>query len=120
MKQVIRYLILVPLALVVILFAVANREIVTLSIDPFDAKDPALAVRLPLFAIMFGFTILGILIGGIAAWLRQGKHRRSARALRSELDSLRRKFELHRGPEPHDLPRIETGQARLPDHAPSL
>ena len=44
--------------------------------------------------------ILGVIIGGIAAWLRQGKHRRVARmhhshvaALRREIDSLKGKVQ---------------------------
>ena len=43
--------------------------------------------------------ILGVLIGGIAAWIRQGKWRRAARrldgevrALHQEMDAVRRRF----------------------------
>ena len=51
----------------VVLFAVANREIVTVSLDPFDPAQPALAVRMPLFVLIFVFLILGVLLGGFIA-----------------------------------------------------
>ena len=38
-------LILVPLAIVIVMFAVANREIITVSFDPFDSAHPALALQ---------------------------------------------------------------------------
>ena len=41
-RKLVSALILVPLAIVLIAFAVANRDIVTVSLDPFDHADPAL------------------------------------------------------------------------------
>ena len=42
-RKIVTALILVPLAIVLIMFAVANREIVTVSLDPFNSAEPALA-----------------------------------------------------------------------------
>jgi hypothetical protein len=60
--------------------------------------------------------ILGVLIGGCAAWLRQGKWRRSARrldgevrALHDEMETIRRRFGTAAQPpqpEPSQLPVI--------------
>ncbi|HET8918410.1 MAG TPA: lipopolysaccharide assembly protein LapA domain-containing protein [Xanthobacteraceae bacterium] len=77
-----------PLAIVVIAFAVANRQIVTVSLDPFSAEHPAASLTLPLFALVIVLLVLGVLIGGIAAWLRQSKWRRTARRLEREIADL--------------------------------
>lgn len=93
-RKIVTALILVPLAIVLIMFAVANREIVTVSLDPFDSVQPAFSLRMPLFVLIFVFLILGVLLGGFAAWLRQGHHRRASRALRSDISGLRREIEI--------------------------
>jgi uncharacterized integral membrane protein len=97
-RKVVTALILVPLAIVLITLAVANRQIVTVSFDPFDQARPAFALALPLFALVLLLVIAGVIVGGIAAWLRQGKWRRAARLadaqareLRAELDRLKRR-----------------------------
>lgn len=99
MRKIIWTLIVVPLAVVIIVFAVANRNTVTVSFDPFSSTSPAYAVTLPLFVIIFVVLIFGVLIGGMAAWIGQAKWRRSARkldadvrALRQELDVIRSRF----------------------------
>ena len=102
-RRIVTMLIVVPLAVVIIAFAVANRQSVTVSFDPFSAAAPAYATTLPLFALIFALLILGVLIGGIAAWIGQTKWRRTARkldgevrGLHQELDAIRRRF----APEP--------------------
>ncbi len=97
-RKIVTALILVPLAVVLVAFAVANRQTVVVSLDPFDQAHPALSVALPLFALILGLVIGGVLVGGVAAWLRQSKWRRAARLaeaeareLRAELDRLRRR-----------------------------
>jgi uncharacterized integral membrane protein len=115
LRKIITALIVVPLAVVIIAFAVANRQTVTVSFDPFSATNPAYAVTLPLFAVIFAVLILGVLVGGIAAWLRQSKWRRIARkldadvrALHDEQDAIRRHFGSSEQPpvavEPSPLP----------------
>lgn len=76
-------LIIAPISLVVIVFAVANRQSVTLSFDPFSSDAPALAVTMPLYWLMFAALALGIVLGGVATWFKQGKWRRAARRNRS-------------------------------------
>ena len=87
-RKIIAAVILVPLAVVIIAFAVANREVVAVSLDPFSAEHPAASLTLPLFALVIVLLILGVLIGGIAAWLRQSKWRRTARRLEREIADL--------------------------------
>jgi uncharacterized integral membrane protein len=88
-RRIVSVLVLVPLAVVFILFAVANREMITLSLDPFDATRPAFTYRMPLFILIFVLLLVGILVGGTAAWFRQSKWRRIVRQLRSENRLLR-------------------------------
>ncbi len=87
-RKIIAAIILVPLAVILIAFAVANRQIVTVSLDPFSAEHPAASLTLPLFALVIVLLVLGVLIGGIAAWLRQSKWRRTARRLEREIADL--------------------------------
>lgn len=75
------------------MFAVANREIVSISFDPFSISNPAYALRLPMFILIFLLTILGVVIGGFAAWLRQRKWRRSARTAEAENRVLRERLD---------------------------
>jgi uncharacterized integral membrane protein len=89
-RKIVAAVILIPLAIVIIAFAVANRQIVTVSLDPFSAEHPALSpLTLPLFALIIVLLIAGVLIGGVAAWLRQAKWRRVARRLEREVEELR-------------------------------
>ena len=87
-RKVIAAVILVPLAVIIIAFAVANRQIVTVSLDPFSAEHPAASLTLPLFALVIVLLVVGVLIGGIAAWLRQARWRRTARRLERETADL--------------------------------
>jgi uncharacterized integral membrane protein len=94
LRKIIAAIILVPLAIVIIVFAVANRQIVTVSLDPFSSDRPAAAASLPLFALIIVLLILGVLLGGIAAWLRQSKWRRTARRLEREVGELRSEIDV--------------------------
>jgi uncharacterized integral membrane protein len=98
-RRIIAALILLPLAIVFISVAVANRQSVVVSFDPFDQAHPALTRALPLYLLMLILLIGGVVVGGIAAWLRQGKWRRAARRadaqareLRVEVDRLKRRL----------------------------
>ena len=92
LRKIVIAVILVPLGIVIIAFAVANRQVVTVSFDPFSAAEPAAALSLPLFALMIVLLIIGVIIGGAAAWLRQSEWRRRARRLEREVDDLRRQL----------------------------
>lgn len=89
MKAFFKALVLVPVALIVVLFSVANRAPVRVSFDPISRDAPAFALDLPLFAVILAAIAVGILIGGFASWLAQGKHRKAARVNRREADKLR-------------------------------
>ncbi|MFO1184748.1 MAG: DUF1049 domain-containing protein [Bauldia sp.] len=90
MKRFLKLVILVPAAAVLVVFALANRHFVAVSMDPFDPTSPVLSFRLPLFVLLFLVLAIGIVIGGTAAWLRQGRWRRLARRTAAEVGRLRR------------------------------
>jgi uncharacterized integral membrane protein len=92
LRKIVAAAVLVPLAIIIVAFAVANRQSVTVSFDPFTEHEPAAAVTLPLFALIILLLIVGVMIGGIASWLRQGKWRGSARRFERELQHVRDKL----------------------------
>ncbi|MBX3512383.1 MAG: DUF1049 domain-containing protein [Xanthobacteraceae bacterium] len=82
MRKLLRWLIVVPLAVLLVLLAVANRAPVTLSLDPFSREAPAFAVTVPLFVALLLAVVLGVVIGGVAAGI--GRMRWRYRARRAE------------------------------------
>jgi uncharacterized integral membrane protein len=110
-RRIVTAVIVIPLAVIIIAFAVANRQVVTVSFDPFSSTNPAYAASLPLFVLIFILVILGVIIGGIAAWVRQSPWRRTARkldadvrALHGELEAIRRQFGTRPPPPPEPSP----------------
>jgi hypothetical protein len=122
-RKIITALILVPLAIAFVMFAVANRQMVVVSFDPFDQASPAFTLTRPLYQLILVLVIGGVVIGGAAAWLRQGKWRRAARLadaqareLRTEVDRLKRRL----GPSEHPAERMPvsyTPQLTIPPPA---
>ncbi len=116
MQKIVRALILIPLAMVLVAFAVANRQPVAISFDPFNPSAPALSLTVPLYALILGLVIAGVIVGGVAAWLRQGRWRGRARqaetrahALRTENHELRERV----GEPPAGMPRTADPTLRL-------
>jgi hypothetical protein len=98
-RKIVTALILIPIAVGFAALAVANRQSVVISLDPFDHAAPALSVAIPLFALVLALLILGVAVGGIAAWMRQSRWRRKARLaeaqardLRAEVERLKRRI----------------------------
>ena len=87
-RKVVSAVILIPLGLMIVALAVVNREVVTVSFDPFNT-NPSFALRAPLFVLVFVLVIVGVIIGGVAAWLRQSAWRRAARQLEADLRAAR-------------------------------
>jgi uncharacterized integral membrane protein len=107
MIRFIRLVVLTVVAIVLLLFAFANRQFVTVSFDPFGSPDnPAIATTAPLFAVVIASAMLGVIAGAAATWLSQGRHRRAARHHRAEAQKWRAEAEALRGAhQPDALPR---------------
>ena len=92
LRKIFNGLILLPLAIVLVVFAVANRHAVSVSLDPFNASDPALTLTAPLFVVMLLSAIAGVVAGGIFTWIGQRGWRKAAR--RHEADARQAHREL--------------------------
>jgi uncharacterized integral membrane protein len=92
MRKFLTGLILIPLGIIFIVFAVANRHLVTVSFDPFNSNDPSVGVTMPLFVVIIAVAILGVVAGGMATWFRQRHWRRAAR--QHEADARQARVEL--------------------------
>ena len=84
-----KILLVLPIAVVVILLAVANRAPVMLSLDPFAKGAPEIGMAIPLYAVIFGAVAFGVLLGGVATWFGAGARRRSGRTSRREVERLK-------------------------------
>ena len=79
------WLLTVPLTVMVVVFAVANRAFVPLDLWPF-----AIEVQIPIFLLVLGSMLFGFLIGGLVMWLSLGKQRRQGRAAKGQIAKLER------------------------------
>jgi len=111
MKAFLKALVLIPIALVIVLFSVANRAPVRVSLDPFSRDLPTLSYELPLFLIVLAAIFVGVFVGGLASWIAQGKHRKAARRGRREVEALRSETQALRSAVPDSaLPALTSGR----------
>jgi len=90
MLRFLKYVLIAPIVVVLLIFAIANRELVTVHFDPFDSGDiPNFVVTAPLFLVLIVTAMLGVVAGAAATWLSQGRYRRAARLNRAEADKWR-------------------------------
>ncbi|HBF31026.1 LapA family protein [Rhizobium sp.] len=99
-RKLVNIVILVPLAIILIVLCVANRQWVTLALNPFRPDDQMLSTSAPFFAFLLVAFLLGAVVGSAATWVSQGRHRKRARAeamsavkWRSEADQHKKRAE---------------------------
>jgi len=90
LRKVLWFIIGVPVAILVIVFALANGTHVRVSLDPLGGDNPAFGFTAPVYGLLFGALIVGIVFGGIATWIGQARHRREAREWHFEADRWKR------------------------------
>jgi uncharacterized integral membrane protein len=91
MKHV-SWIVTLPVTLVVVIFAVANRELAVLSFWPLPWS-----AGLPIWLIVLGCLLAGFLLGATVAWLSGGPRRRRARQTAERARELARQLaELQR------------------------
>jgi uncharacterized integral membrane protein len=86
LRRILRWTLGLPIAVLVVGFAVANRKWVTLSFNPLTQDVPS--IELPLWLLFFLGLFVGAVVGWAGSWLAQGKHRKAAREARSEVSKL--------------------------------
>ncbi|WP_150523745.1 lipopolysaccharide assembly protein LapA domain-containing protein [Roseibium sediminis] len=115
MTRLVKNIILFAVAIVMIPLSVANRHTVSIALNPFDPQDPRLTIPdVPLFWVIFAALGVGVVLGGIGAWAKQGKWRKEARMKRREAAKWHREAD-------HLRELTEAGdpnQPRLPGNSP--
>ena len=95
MMRYLRFLFLAALGLGLLTVAFANRAPVTIKALPEDlAAFTGLGwqMELPLFVVIFGGIVVGLLIGFVWEWLREMKHRSTASKKTREVSRLEREL----------------------------
>lgn len=88
MRKFLTAVVLLPVAAVLIVLALANREPVILSVDPFTPGSAGWSIQLPLFVVIILSLMIGVVIGAATDWIKQRHYRREARFGRSEVKRL--------------------------------
>lgn len=88
-NRILLVVVVVPLAIILVTLAVANRAIVGVTVDPFNPANAALTWHMPLFVWLLLALAIGVVAGSLATWLRQGRYRRLARERQLEVQRLR-------------------------------
>ena len=111
-------LLFIPVAAVFVVFAVANRHALTLDLWPLP-----LEIDLPVYIAVLGALVAGMVVGGSAQWISDGKWRRRARAGRRKASALERRLTLVEAareegrdepPAPAPAPGAPSRRVRLP------
>jgi uncharacterized integral membrane protein len=89
LNRILLIAVFVPLAIVLVALAVANRGIVSFTLDPFNPGNPGLTWPMPLFVLIFAALALGMVVGSLATWVKQGRYRKLARQRSQEAEILR-------------------------------
>lgn len=84
LKKIIRIVLFIPIAIILVVLSIANRQTIDLALNPFEPSDPILSVSAPFFVYLFVMLMIGMAIGSFMTWLSQGRHRKRARAEAAE------------------------------------
>ena len=109
MKKLLRnfyWVVTIPLAVIVVVFAVSNREPVVVDIWPLPP-----VTGLPLFLFILGSFFIGFLVGAAVMWVSAGRYRQRARAARNRVAQLEHDVRLLQ----HEKTRAEAKAAEAPN-----
>ncbi|WP_120500598.1 lipopolysaccharide assembly protein LapA domain-containing protein [Roseovarius sp. EL26] len=96
----IRYASIAIFAVALILVAMANRSMVTLKIFPDELAHLAAlnpSFQLPLFVVILGGILLGLIIGFVWEWIREAKERSEAARQAREMQRLQAEVKRLKG-----------------------
>jgi len=83
----VHWVVTLPAAIVILLFAVSNRDSVTVTLWPLPARLDASLYLVMLLALLVGF-----LVGEFVAWVNGGRARRLARERARRIEALEREL----------------------------
>lgn len=105
LKRILTLVIFVPLGILLVVLAVANRQMVTLALNPFRPEDSVLSLSAPFFLFLFLAVLFGMAIGSAVTWWSQGRYRRQARI------EAREALKWHNERNAGTAPAVSTGKA---------
>lgn len=97
-RKLINLLVLLPVAIILIVLSVANRQSTTFALNPFRPDDAALSFTAPFFIFLFAAIIFGVILGSTATWLAHAKHRKKAKSAAKEAAHWRAQLERQNAP----------------------
>lgn len=95
MLRYLRYALIAVLVLVLLTIALANRTVVPVRFLPEDVGalfGVTWQMELPLFLVILGGVVMGVVIGFTWEWLREHKHRKAASQRKREVARLEREL----------------------------
>jgi uncharacterized integral membrane protein len=98
--RAIKYLFLAVVALALVVLALANRDPVTLTLLPQElalCSGVDVTIELPLYLVILGGVVTGVLVGFVWEWLREHRHRSAARNNQREARRLEREVQALKG-----------------------
>lgn len=98
--KLVHWLVTLPLALVLVVFAVSNRAGVTLTLWPFP-----LSLEAPVYLVVLLALLIGFLVGELVAWINSRRWRREAKLRARRIDALERELAAKEA-------QIKTGEAK--------
>jgi uncharacterized integral membrane protein len=109
-RSILSWILGIPLAVIVVWFAISNLDPLTLKLNllPFEVVMPA-------FLAIFATFVMGFVAGALVAWLSAGRHRRALKAERRRAEGLDREINQMKGRTIEADRRMAAGQPPLPD-----
>jgi uncharacterized integral membrane protein len=86
--RLLKWIVILPVAAAILAFAFANRDVVTIYLDPLGGGALP-TFEAPKFLVLLVAVAVGVVAGSAATWFGQSKHRRRARVAEAEADRLR-------------------------------
>lgn len=87
-RRLLGWIVVLPLAAVVLMLAVLNRGPATLAWNPLEVGVPGHGVVMPLYVFLLAAFALGALVGGFVTWNTQRRWRRAAKETKTEARRL--------------------------------
>ena len=108
MKKLLARLVWFPLGFVVVVFLVANRRPVAISLDPLSVDNPAIATPpAPLWVWLSLALLAGVFAGASGMWLSGRDARAKARATQREAAALKKELAAMKAADPEIAPQLK-------------
>ena len=107
------WLLYLPFLVLAAAFAAANRHDVDVSLDPLP-----FGLTVPLFLIVLTSVLVGLIVGGVSAWLSGRRWRRSTRQLRRSNALLETEVAALRDQLETDAPPVSESQPQTSPDSP--